>query len=133
MDELKMSIDEMISTLDGACGRLIVASMSDPVVREAHQMVMKVSLALGELGQEEEEHLSGLELAEIATAMKALQKQTDGLATECDKRLTLNMRLISTLAAKDKEIALLRDRIAILEGRVPRRAEYLCSHTGPQQ
>lgn len=44
---LEMSIDEMISKLDGACGRLLVASMKDPVVREAMEMVTEVSLALG--------------------------------------------------------------------------------------
>lgn len=48
MDELKMTLDEMIHTLDGACGRLIVASMRDPVIAEAKEMVTKVSLALGE-------------------------------------------------------------------------------------
>jgi len=54
MEELKMTIDEMISTLDGACGRLLVASMRDPVVREAMEMVTSVSLALGELADEQE-------------------------------------------------------------------------------
>lgn len=50
---LEMSIDEMISKLDGACGRLLVAAMKDPVVREAMEMVTEVSLALGEMGQDE--------------------------------------------------------------------------------
>lgn len=49
---LEMSIDEMISKLDGACGRLLVAAMKDPDVREAMEMVTEVSLALGEMGQE---------------------------------------------------------------------------------
>lgn len=48
---LEMSIDEMISNLDGACGRLLVAAMKDPIIREAMEMVTAVSLALGELGQ----------------------------------------------------------------------------------
>lgn len=54
MDELKMTIDEMISTLDGACGRLLVAAMKDSTVREAMEMVTKVSIALGEMGEEED-------------------------------------------------------------------------------
>ena len=49
-----MSIDEMISKLDGACGRLLVAAMKDPVVREAMEMVTAVSIALGEMGEESE-------------------------------------------------------------------------------
>lgn len=49
MDDMKMTLEEMISALDGACGRLIVASMSDPTIREAKEMVTKVSLALGEV------------------------------------------------------------------------------------
>ena len=44
-----MTIDEMISQLDGACGRLLVASMRDPVVRKAMEMVTAVSIALGEI------------------------------------------------------------------------------------
>jgi hypothetical protein len=39
----------MISQLDGACGRLIVASMTNPDVKEAMQMVTRVSIALGDL------------------------------------------------------------------------------------
>jgi hypothetical protein len=53
LDDLTMTIDEMISQLDGACGRLLVASMRDSVVREAMEMVTAVSIALGEMGQEE--------------------------------------------------------------------------------
>lgn len=48
----KMTIDEMISALDGACGRLIVASMTNKEVREAKEMIMKVSLSLGEWEQD---------------------------------------------------------------------------------
>lgn len=55
MEELKMSIDEMISTLDGASGRLTVEALKNPVIREAKEMVMKVSIALGELAEELEE------------------------------------------------------------------------------
>lgn len=54
MSIYEMGIDEMISKLDGACGRLLVASMQDPVVREAMEMVTEVSIALGEMGQEME-------------------------------------------------------------------------------
>ena len=63
MEELKMSIDEMISTLDGASGRLTVEALKNPVIREAKEMIMKVSLALGELAEELEE-LDYLELDE---------------------------------------------------------------------
>lgn len=55
MEEMKMSIDEMISTLDGASGRLTVEALKNPVIREAKEMVMKVSIALGELAEELEE------------------------------------------------------------------------------
>lgn len=55
MEELKMSIDEMIFTLDGASGRLTVEALKNPVIREAKEMVMKVSIALGELAEELEE------------------------------------------------------------------------------
>ena len=44
----KMNFEDMISALDGAFGRLIVASMSNPEIREAMEMVTKVSLSLGE-------------------------------------------------------------------------------------
>ena len=44
----KMSFEDMISALDGACGRLLVASMRNPEIREAMEMVTKVSLSLGE-------------------------------------------------------------------------------------
>jgi len=49
-----VSFDEMISKLDGACGRLLVSAMKDPVVREAMEMVTEVSLALGEIAEESE-------------------------------------------------------------------------------
>lgn len=51
----KMSFEDMISALDGACGRLIVASMRNPEIREAMEMVTKVSLSLGEWAMELEE------------------------------------------------------------------------------
>ena len=47
----RMSIDEMIKKLDGACGRLLVESMINPTVRKAMEMVTEVSIALGELGE----------------------------------------------------------------------------------
>jgi hypothetical protein len=49
MEIKEMTIDEMISQLDGACGRLIVAAMRDPVIKEAMEMVTEVSVALGEM------------------------------------------------------------------------------------
>jgi hypothetical protein len=55
MEELKMSIDEMISTLDAASGRLTIEALKNPVIREAKDMVMKVSIALGELAEGLEE------------------------------------------------------------------------------
>ena len=51
----KMSFEDMISTLDGACGRLLVASMRNPEIREAMEMVTNVSLSLGEWAMELEE------------------------------------------------------------------------------
>lgn len=44
-----------------------------------------------------ESNLSSVELAEIATAMRALQKQADELALRCDARLTANMRIQADL------------------------------------
>lgn len=52
----KMNFEDMISALDGACGRLIVASMSNPEIREAMEMVTNVSLSLGEWAAEICEH-----------------------------------------------------------------------------
>ena len=49
MEIKNMTIDEMISQLDGACGRLLVASMRDNIVREAMEMITEVSIALGEM------------------------------------------------------------------------------------
>jgi hypothetical protein len=55
MDELKLSFEEMISRLDTACGMLIVASIGNREVREAKELVMSVSLSLGEWGQDLEQ------------------------------------------------------------------------------
>ena len=49
MEIKKMTIDEMISQLDGACGRLIVEAMRNPVIKEAMEMVTEVSISLGEM------------------------------------------------------------------------------------
>mgnify|MGYP000976919827 FL=1 len=49
MEIKEMTIDEMISQLDGACGRLIAEAMRNPVVKEAMEMVTEVSIALGEM------------------------------------------------------------------------------------
>ena len=49
MEIKKMTVDEMISQLDGACGRLIVEAMRNPIVREGMEMVTEVSIALGEM------------------------------------------------------------------------------------
>lgn len=51
----KMSFEDMISMLDGACGKLLVASMRNPEIREAMEMVTKVSLSLGEWSMDLEE------------------------------------------------------------------------------
>ena len=48
-----MNIGEMISKLDGACGRLLVSAMKDPVVKEAMEMVTEVSIELGEMADDE--------------------------------------------------------------------------------
>lgn len=55
MDELKMSFEDMISSLDGASGRLTVEALKNTVIREAKEMIMKVSISLGEWVQEMEE------------------------------------------------------------------------------
>lgn len=47
----RMKIDKMISELDTACGMLIVASIRDITVKQAMDKVIKVSIALGELGE----------------------------------------------------------------------------------
>ena len=49
-----MTYDQMISQLDGACGRLLVASITNKEVRKAMEMVTKVSVELGELACEQE-------------------------------------------------------------------------------
>lgn len=53
-DTTKMTIDEMISKLDGAAGRLIVAAMRDSVIKEAMQMISEVSIALGDMAADME-------------------------------------------------------------------------------
>ena len=55
MELKKMTIDEMISQLDGACGRLIVEAMQNPIVKEAMEMVTEVSIALGEMAYNSED------------------------------------------------------------------------------
>lgn len=55
MGELKMNFEDMISLLDGASGRMTVEALKNPVIREAKEMIMKVSISLGEWAQEMEE------------------------------------------------------------------------------
>lgn len=54
MEDMKMTFDDMISMLDGANGRLTVDSLRNPVIKEAKEMIMKVSLSLGEWAEEAE-------------------------------------------------------------------------------
>lgn len=49
-----MSYEEMISKLDGACGRMLVVAMQNPVIREAMEMVTEVSIVLGEIAEKED-------------------------------------------------------------------------------
>ncbi len=51
MNELKMSFDDMISSLDGTSGRLTVEALKNPVIREAKEIIMKVSISFGEWAQ----------------------------------------------------------------------------------
>lgn len=44
-----MNLEDIISKLDGAAGRLLVASMTDATVREAMEMITEVSITLGEV------------------------------------------------------------------------------------
>ena len=53
--EENMSFEDMIYALDGACGRLIVASMRNPEIREVMEMITNVSMSLGEWAMELEE------------------------------------------------------------------------------
>jgi len=46
---LKMSLEEMISKLDTACGMLLVPAMKSIEAKKAMEMVTEVSLALGEV------------------------------------------------------------------------------------
>lgn len=48
----KMSFEEMISALDEAAGRLILPSLRDDVIRKAHELIMAVSISLGEWAEE---------------------------------------------------------------------------------
>lgn len=48
-EELADKLDALISELDTACGMLIVAAMSNPVVKEAHEKVMNVSVRLADI------------------------------------------------------------------------------------
>lgn len=48
-NKMALSLEEMIAKLDGATGRLLVASMKDPIIREAMQMITDVSVSLGEV------------------------------------------------------------------------------------
>lgn len=57
MKDLKLSYDKMISLLNEAGGRLIVPSMNDNVIQEAHDMITQVSISLSEHGQDEENRL----------------------------------------------------------------------------
>lgn len=50
-NNMALSLDEMISKLDGAAGRLLVASMTDATVREAMEMITEVSIILGEVDE----------------------------------------------------------------------------------
>lgn len=50
----KMSFEEMISALDEAAGRLILPSIRDEVIRKAHELIMAVSISLGEWAEEME-------------------------------------------------------------------------------
>lgn len=47
--DFKLTLEEMISKLDTACGMLLVASMKNKEVFEAKELIMAVSLALGEV------------------------------------------------------------------------------------
>ena len=51
----RMNFKDMISALDEACGRLIVASYADPAIREAKRLITDVSFSLGEWAIELEE------------------------------------------------------------------------------
>lgn len=42
-------LEDLISKLDGAAGRLLVASMRDPVIKEAMEMITEVSIVLGDV------------------------------------------------------------------------------------
>ena len=42
-------MDELISKLDTVTGMLIVESMKNPLIREAMELVMEVSVELGEM------------------------------------------------------------------------------------
>lgn len=47
--DFKLTLEEMIGKLDTACGMLLVASMKNKEVFEAKELIIAVSLALGEV------------------------------------------------------------------------------------
>lgn len=47
-----LTIEEMISKLDEACGRLIVPSVGNPVISKAKELIVEVSIALGNVSNE---------------------------------------------------------------------------------
>lgn len=45
----EVDMEQLITKLDGAVGRLLIAARHDPVVKEAMEMVRDVSIALGDI------------------------------------------------------------------------------------
>ncbi len=82
-----MTLENIISKIDSATGRLIVESMKNPVIKEAHEMLIDVSNELGDMYYLEDLNFVGMdvikEAKEVLNANDA--KITNGM-TDSEKK-----------------------------------------------
>ena len=82
-----MTLENIISKIDSASGRLIVDSMRNPVIKEAHQMLIDASNDLGDMYYVDEMFFTGMDITkELKDTLKQCESTITKGMTDSEKK-----------------------------------------------
>ena len=82
-----MSLENIISKIDSASGRLIVDSMKNPVIKEAHELLIDASNDLGDMYYVDEMLFAGMDVTkELKDTLKQCEDTITNGMTKSEKK-----------------------------------------------
>ena len=105
-----MTLENIISKIDSAAGRLIVDSMKNPVVKEAHELLIDASNDLGDMYYVDEMLFTGMDVTnELKNTLKQCENTITSSMTGSEKKaydcgIKNVMSILSTLLEQENPV-----------------------------